>query len=575
MNTKNPVDKKPFRRACLPLALTALLPLSTMAMPPEPIFIEVENYNPGGEGVGYHDSDNRRRGNYDNGRGESVDLSRVGATEASTSDGVPGPAIVSYVTAREWLAYDINVPVAGTYQFEIRSARAPAGNGRIHLEVDGVDVSGPLTIASTGASHRFQTFSFPGIALQAGRQQLRLRFEVSGMEVNWFRLSLAQPEAPSNAAPTITNPGGQSHAEGANVNVAVQANDSDGDSLTYSASGLPAQLSINSGTGRIRGTVTRAGNYPVTVTVDDSNGGTATARFDWVVNEPTTPSQYLNPPILTSDFSRIAGASSGVTETQMATAFGAPRVEAFSGKQRMSVVNRGGKHWLKQTFSHDDRRRSFGLGRTGSQFTMPVPGEIRDEIYVSYDMELNSDIVFPEGGKLGPGLKGGPVTTTGPDDRANGYNGFAMRMSFGERDFLAKHRRFPNGTATAYAAYVDQRNGATEELATGGFNENAYVWPKGRPVSVQFRIKMNTPETSQRKGDSKRDGVLQVWFDGVLALDRRDMRWRHDDAIHIDDFYYSAFYGGNQPSVATVKEETMWMTNFAISDKPILYNPPR
>jgi len=29
------------------------------------------------------------------------------------------------VAAREWLTYDINVPVAGTYQFEIRSARAP------------------------------------------------------------------------------------------------------------------------------------------------------------------------------------------------------------------------------------------------------------------------------------------------------------------------------------------------------------------------------------------------------------------------------------------------------------------
>ena len=145
-----------------------------------------------------------------------------------------------------------------------RSARASAGNGRIRLEVDGVDVSGPLTIASTGASHRFQTFSFPSIALQAGPQQLRLVFDTMGTSTNWFRLSLAQPEAPNNAAPTITNLGSQSHTEGANVNVAIQANDSDGDSLTYSASGLPAQLSINSGTGRIRGTVTRAGNYPVT-----------------------------------------------------------------------------------------------------------------------------------------------------------------------------------------------------------------------------------------------------------------------------------------------------------------------
>ena len=281
MNTKNPVDKKPFRRACIPLALTALLPLSTMAMPPDPLFIEAENYNPGGEGVGYHDLDNRNRGNYDNGRGETVGLSRVGA-EASTSD---GPATVSYVRAGEWLAYDINVPEAGTYQFEIRSARAPAGEGRIHLEVDGVDVSGPLTIASTGKPYIYQTFSFPDIDLPAGAQQLRLVFDSAGTNTNWFRLSLAQPEAPGNTAPTIINPGAQTHTEGSSVNVLIEANDDDGDSLTYSASGLPAQLSMNSGTGRIRGTVTGAGNHPVIITVDDSNGGTATARFDWVVNE--------------------------------------------------------------------------------------------------------------------------------------------------------------------------------------------------------------------------------------------------------------------------------------------------
>ncbi|PCH61239.1 MAG: hypothetical protein COC05_01490, partial [Gammaproteobacteria bacterium] len=180
-----------------------LLPLSAAGA----IFIEAENYKRGGEGVGYHDSDNRRRGNYNNGRGESVDLSRVPARgENRTSR---GPATVSYVARGEWLAYDINVPVAGRYQFEIRSARAPAGNGRIRLEVDGVNVSGPLTIASTGASYRYRTFRFPGIALRAGPQQLRLRFDSSGFEINWFRLSLTQPSARGNTIPTITNPGGQ------------------------------------------------------------------------------------------------------------------------------------------------------------------------------------------------------------------------------------------------------------------------------------------------------------------------------------------------------------------------------
>jgi len=573
MNTQNPVNKKPFRRACIPLALTALLPLSTLAMPPEPLFIEAENYNPGGEGVGYHDLDNRRQGNYDNGRGEAVDLSRVDESEARLSD---GPATVSYVRAGEWLAYDINVPEAGTYQFEIRSARAPAGESRIHLEVDGVDVSGPLMIASTGEPWRYQTFSFPGIDLPAGAQQLRLVFDSAGTNTNWFRLSLAQPEAPRNAAPTIINPGAQTHTEGISVNVAISANDSDGDSLTYSASGLPAQLSINSGTGRIRGTVTRAGNYPVTVTVNDSNSGAATTRFDWVVNEPTTPSQYLNPPLMVSDFASIANAPMSINA--LSTAYGGANISTGEDLlKRLRVESRNGKHWLRQTFSYNGPRgrRSVGLSQTGTQYIVTLPGRQQlEEIYVSFDIELKSDIELTLQGKFGPGFLGGREITTG-GNRANGYNGFALRNYFIERLYGNLSRQIPKGGAGVYVAYVDQRNGRTEPLRTNRANGNAYVWPKGRPVSVQFRARMNTPETSQGAGDSKRDGVLQVWHDGVLTLDRRDIRWRHDDAVKANRFIYSAFYGGNTPNFSTVKEETVWTANHAISDKPLLYNPPR
>jgi hypothetical protein len=63
----------------------------------------------------------------------------------------------------------------------------------------------------------------------------------------------------------------------------ITASDPDGDALTYSATGLPAGLSINATTGLISGSVSAApGNYPVTVSVTDGSL-TTTQSFTGVV----------------------------------------------------------------------------------------------------------------------------------------------------------------------------------------------------------------------------------------------------------------------------------------------------
>ena len=72
-------------------------------------------------------------------------------------------------------------------------------------------------------------------------------------------------------APIVTNPGPQASAEGASVSLQIVASDADGDTLTYSATGLPTGLAIGSGTGRITGTVAygAAPSNNVVVTVSD------------------------------------------------------------------------------------------------------------------------------------------------------------------------------------------------------------------------------------------------------------------------------------------------------------------
>ena len=84
---------------------------------------------------------------------------------------------------------------------------------------------------------------------------------------------------------TVTNPGNQSGTVGSAVSLQIHATDSaSGQTLTYSATGLPAGLSISSSTGLISGTPTTSGTYSVTVTAKDTTAATGSASFTWTIN---------------------------------------------------------------------------------------------------------------------------------------------------------------------------------------------------------------------------------------------------------------------------------------------------
>jgi hypothetical protein len=84
---------------------------------------------------------------------------------------------------------------------------------------------------------------------------------------------------------TVTNPGNQTGTVGTAVSLQVHASDSaSGQTLTYSATGLPAGLSINSSTGLISGTPTTAATSNVTVKATDTTGASGSAAFSWTIN---------------------------------------------------------------------------------------------------------------------------------------------------------------------------------------------------------------------------------------------------------------------------------------------------
>ena len=91
----------------------------------------------------------------------------------------------------------------------------------------------------------------------------------------------------TNNKVTVTSPGPQTTAVGTGVSLPISASDSPaGPTLTYSATGLPANLGINSSSGVISGTPTTAGNYTVQVTVIDSTGAQGSTSFAWTVTTP-------------------------------------------------------------------------------------------------------------------------------------------------------------------------------------------------------------------------------------------------------------------------------------------------
>jgi hypothetical protein len=99
---------------------------------------------------------------------------------------------------------------------------------------------------------------------------------------------------------TVTNPGNQAGTVGVAARLQISAADSaSGQTLTYSAAGLPAGLSISSSTGLITGTPTATGAGNVTVTVTDTTSASGSASFTWTISASVsgcTAAQLLGNP---------------------------------------------------------------------------------------------------------------------------------------------------------------------------------------------------------------------------------------------------------------------------------------
>jgi len=145
--------------------------------------IQAEDFDEGGEGVAYTDaSPENRGGQY---RATGVDIE--GSADAGAGFNL------GWISAGEWLNYAVQVDAAGTYDLELRVASSGPG-GTVHVEVNGVDVTGPLRIPDTGGWQSWVTIRKAGVALTGGAQVWRLVMDTAGPggavgNVNYIRVT--------------------------------------------------------------------------------------------------------------------------------------------------------------------------------------------------------------------------------------------------------------------------------------------------------------------------------------------------------------------------------------------------
>jgi len=122
----------------------------------------------------------------------------------------------------------------------------------------------------------------------------------------------------SNRYPVLTNPGNQSSTVGQSLSLQLQGSDPDGQPVSYTASGLPAGISLMASTGFISGAGTTAGTFSVTARVSDGVLSSSAQTFTWTMaTAPTQPPPDTTLPLIsiTSPTSVSSYTSSGSSIT--------------------------------------------------------------------------------------------------------------------------------------------------------------------------------------------------------------------------------------------------------------------
>ncbi len=164
-----------------------------------PGVVQAENFDKGGNYVGYLNLDTADYGSAPNYRpGTTVGVESTGDTG--------GGYDVGYTKEGEYLRYTVDVTQGGLYNLQSRVASLGQG-GYYHVAFDGVNKTGTLFVPVTGAFQTYTTQVSPAFQLAPGKHVMQVTFDGNGPtggmgNFNWFALQAPTTSTPFPGTPS-------------------------------------------------------------------------------------------------------------------------------------------------------------------------------------------------------------------------------------------------------------------------------------------------------------------------------------------------------------------------------------
>lgn len=139
--------------------------------------IEAEEYDLGGEGVGFHE--------VNAGGNEGGATFRNDEVDIEVTQDIDGGYNVGYILRGEWLAYTVHIEQPGAYDLHLRVA-VNGGNRAMRIEIDDQDISGPILLPNTEGWQNWQTITVNDLIMPQGEQVMKLVFDSDYLNVNYM-----------------------------------------------------------------------------------------------------------------------------------------------------------------------------------------------------------------------------------------------------------------------------------------------------------------------------------------------------------------------------------------------------
>jgi hypothetical protein len=163
------------------------IPFSNNSVPGK---IFCSDYDMGYQSLSYNDTDYQNiagagQASWNSGgacRNDGVDIEKC-------TDIITNGFNVGWINDGEWLTYTINITQSNYYGFNIRYAGQSA-TGKIHIEIDGINVSGIINLPPTGGWQSWRNQSTGGIMLESGTHKMKVVIETGGFNLNYIDISV-------------------------------------------------------------------------------------------------------------------------------------------------------------------------------------------------------------------------------------------------------------------------------------------------------------------------------------------------------------------------------------------------